>query len=80
MVQLARVTVVAILCLCLCMVSAGPALAGGGGDNNGHHNGPHDPKHHGDPVPEIDPGSAMSAITLLTGGMLLLAKGRLRKK
>jgi hypothetical protein len=30
-------------------------------------------------VPEIDPGSAMSGISLLAGGMLLLA-GKLRKK
>jgi hypothetical protein len=53
------------------MVFAGPALADGK-----HHHKDNDrewecQKH--DPVPEIDPGSATSAMMLLTGGMLLLA-------
>jgi hypothetical protein len=53
-------TKIAVFCLFLLMGFAGPALA-----QNGDVHPP--------PVPEIDPGSAMSAITLLAGGVLLLA-------
>jgi hypothetical protein len=63
----ARMTKIAILCLFLLLGFAGPALAQDGGD----------PIH--PPVPEIDPASAMSAITLLAGGMLLFAN-KFRKK
>jgi hypothetical protein len=39
-------------------MSAGVARAGGGGGSHG--------------VPEVDPASALSALTLLTGGFLLI--------
>jgi hypothetical protein len=69
MVPFARMTKIAALCLFLFMGFASPALA--------HHRDNDPPVH--PPVPEIDPGSAMSAITLLGGGVLLLANKRWKK-
>ena len=66
MVLFTRLTTIAVLCLFLLVGFASPVLAQAQGDIH-------------PPVPEIDPGSAMSAIALLTGGMLLLVNRRLRK-
>jgi hypothetical protein len=62
----ARVTKITVLCLFLLMGFAGPALAQTGGDFH-------------PPVPEIDPGSGLSAMTLLGGGILLLDTKRSKK-
>jgi hypothetical protein len=50
--------------------------AGGGGGDGG---GDSDDGGHGGKTPEIDPGSIVGALTLLTGGVLLLTDRRGRK-
>jgi hypothetical protein len=91
--SLGRKMVSAIAMLFLFTVIASPALAdhkgghnggddnGGqiGGDDNGGRSGGDDNGGHPH-APEIDPGSAISAITLLTGGILLLVQRRRTKK
>jgi hypothetical protein len=55
---------------------APPSFWGGGGDGGGGNSGP---GHHHFAAPEIDPSSAVSALTLLLGGLVVL-RGRFQKQ
>jgi hypothetical protein len=88
LLSLGRMAVVAIMLLLLLTALAGPALAqNGGGDNGGNTGGEDNGGNSGgddnggtNNVPEIDPSSAISGLTLLTAGILLLAERRRVKK
>jgi hypothetical protein len=80
---------VALLVLTLVMFTAlaSPALAqngqGGNNNNQGQNNnnqGQNNNNQGGKRAPEIDPGSAMSGIVLLAGGLLLFVDSRRRIK
>jgi hypothetical protein len=77
--SLGRMAVVAMVFLLLFTAFAGPALAQNGGDDNGGRDGGNDNGGLNN-VPEIDPSSAISGISLLTAGILLLAERRRVKK
>ena len=65
-----KVAAVATAALVLATVTASPAAAGGGHEGNNH--GTRD----GNCVPEIDPGTAGSALSLVLGGVAMLADRR----
>jgi hypothetical protein len=75
--KLVRVCGLALVCVAL----ASPAYGWGGGDNNGGDNGGGNNCHPsgGGGAPEIDPNSLAGALTLLSGGVLVLSD-RFRRK
>jgi hypothetical protein len=75
--------VIAIVCMLFFTALAGPALAQDGNNQGNDDQGGDNQGNQGNnkfTVPEIDPSSAISAIALLTGGVLLLAYRRRVKK
>jgi hypothetical protein len=78
MLSFTRMVALLVLTLVMFTALACPALAQNGQGGNNNNQGQNNNNQGGKRAPEIDPGSAMSGIVLLAGGMLLFVDSRRR--